>query len=128
MRKIRCYECGKSYDFDVDDFCPKCGAFNQPGKSSSIGADGTVVRSEGLNEKNHAGSFVHQEFHAENRVRKAVGLSKGVKRQAKTPQQPLPKRQESWQKKPKNSAQYIIWIVVGIIFINILSSIFAAVF
>ncbi len=128
MRKIRCYECGKSYDFDVDDFCPKCGAFNQPGKSSSIGADGTVVRSEGLNEKNHAGSFVHQEFHAENRVRKAVGLSKGVKRQARTPQQPLPKRQESWQKRQKNSAQYIIWIIVGIIFINILSSIFAAVF
>lgn len=128
MRKIRCYECGKSYDFDVDDFCPKCGAFNQPGKSSSIGADGTVVRSEGLNEKNHAGSFVHQEFHAENRVRKAVGLSKGAKRQARTPQQPLPKRQESWQKRQKNSAQYIIWIVVGIIFINILSSIFAAVF
>ena len=77
MRKIRCYECGRRYDFDVDDFCPKCGAFNQPGKSVRIGADGAVVRSDGLNEKNHAGSFVHQEFHAENRVRKAVGLSKG---------------------------------------------------
>ncbi len=123
MRKIRCYECGKSYDFDVDDFCPKCGAFNQPGKSASIGADGTVVRSEGLNEKNHAGSFVHQEFHAENRVRKAVGLSKGVKRGTKAPPQPLPKRQESWQKKPKSSAQYIIWIVIAIIFVNVMSSI-----
>ena len=26
MRKIRCYECGRRYDFDVDDFCPQCGA------------------------------------------------------------------------------------------------------
>ena len=43
MRKIRCYECGRRYDFDVDDFCPKCGAFNQPGKSVRIGADGAVV-------------------------------------------------------------------------------------
>ena len=121
MRKIRCYECGKSYDFDVDDFCPKCGAFNQPGKSVKIGADGAVVRSDGLNEKNHAGSFVHQEFHAENRVRKAVGLSKGIKRGAKAPQ-PLPKRQENCQKKQKSSAQYIIWIIIGIIVVNMLSS------
>ena len=29
MRKVRCYECGKTYDYDTDDFCPKCGAFNQ---------------------------------------------------------------------------------------------------
>ena len=56
MRKIRCYECGKSYDFDVDDFCPKCGAFNQPGKRTGIGAGGAVIRSEGINEKNHVGS------------------------------------------------------------------------
>ena len=28
MRKVRCYECGKTYDYDTDDFCPKCGAFN----------------------------------------------------------------------------------------------------
>ena len=121
MRKIRCYECGRRYDFDVDDFCPKCGAFNQPGKSVRIGADGAVVRSDGLNEKNHAGSFVHQEFHAENRVRKAVGLSKGIKRGAKAPQ-PLPKRQENCQKKQKSSAQYIIWIIIGIIVVNMLSS------
>ncbi len=124
MRKVRCYECGKSYDFDVDDFCPKCGAFNQPGKQTRIGADGMVIRSDGLNEKNHAGSFVHQEFHAENRVRKAAGLSKGVKRTAKTPQT-LPRRQgtSGWEKKQKSSVQYIIWVIVAVIFINVLRSI-----
>ena len=128
MRKIRCYECGKSYDFDVDDFCPKCGAFNQPGKSAAIAADGAVVRTEGLNEKNHAGSFAHQEVHAENRVRKAVGLSKGVRRGAKAPRQPLSKRQNNWQQKKKSPAQYIIWIIIAIIFVNVLSSILGVLF
>ncbi len=127
MRKIQCYECGKSYDFDVDDFCPKCGAFNQPGKSARIGADGAVVRSEGLNEKNHAGSFLHQEFHLENRVRKAVGLSKGVVRTVKAAQ-PLPKRQGSWQKQQKRPALYIIWIIIAIIVVNMLSSIIGILF
>ena len=120
MRKIQCYECGKSYDFDVDDFCPKCGAFNQPGKSAAIAADGAVVRTEGLNEKNHAGSL-------ENRVRKAVGLSKGVVRTVKAAQ-PLPKRQESWQKQQKRPALYIIWIIIAIIVVNTLSSIIGILF
>ena len=30
MRMVRCADCGKSYDYDDDGFCPKCGAFNQP--------------------------------------------------------------------------------------------------
>lgn len=127
MRKVRCYECGKNYDFDVDDFCPKCGAFNQPGKSARIGADGAVIWSDGLNERNHAESFVHREFHAENRVRKAVGLSKGARRGAKVPQPP-PKGQGRSQKKQKNGAQYIIWIIAAIIVVNILSSILGALF
>ena len=80
MRRVQCYECGKRYDFDVDDFCPKCGAFNPPDRSSRIDADGNVVRLDGLNEANHRGSFVHAELHAENKERRTTGLSKGVKR------------------------------------------------
>lgn len=30
MRSIRCADCGKKYDYDVDDFCPRCGSFNPP--------------------------------------------------------------------------------------------------
>lgn len=127
MRKIRCYECGKSYDFDIDDFCPKCGAFNQPRER----AGGAVLRAEGLNEKNHAGSFIHQEFHTENRVRKAVGLSKGVRRTAVgKAQQPLSRRQEmsGGQGKQKNPVQYIFWIIAAIIFFNVMSSILGVLF
>ena len=80
MRRVQCYECGKRYDFDVDDFCPKCGAFNPPDRSSRIDADGNVVRLDGLNEANHRGSFVHAELHAENKERRTTGLSKGVKK------------------------------------------------
>ena len=62
MRKVRCYECGKTYDYDTDDFCPKCGAFNQPPKSTTIDANGAVIRVDGINERGHAGSFVHEEL------------------------------------------------------------------
>ena len=65
MQKVRCYECGKQYDYDEDGFCPKCGAFNQPPRSTAIGADGSVVRADGLNERNHKNSFVHEELHEE---------------------------------------------------------------
>lgn len=82
MRKVRCYECGKTYDYDTDDFCPKCGAFNQPPKSTTIDANGAVIRVDGINERGHAGSFVHEELHEENRERKRMGLSKGTRRTA----------------------------------------------
>lgn len=31
MRQVTCRDCGKAYDYDRDDFCPKCGSFNRPG-------------------------------------------------------------------------------------------------
>lgn len=123
MRKVRCYDCGKTYDFDVDDFCPKCGAFNQPGKSARIGADGAVVRSDGLNERDHAGSFVHREFHAENRVRKAVGLSKGVRRAA-PPAKPAGRQRE----KKKSPTRPIIWAIILVIALNVLSALLGELF
>ena len=77
MRRVKCYECGKRYDFDVDDFCPKCGAFTQPPRSTRIGVDGAVVRVDGINEENHRNSFVHAELHKESRERKG-SLLEGV--------------------------------------------------
>ena len=35
MRNIRCADCGKKYDYDVDDFCPRCGSFNPPPDSGA---------------------------------------------------------------------------------------------
>ena len=26
MRMVHCEDCGKRYDYDVDGFCPRCGA------------------------------------------------------------------------------------------------------
>lgn len=80
MRKIKCCECGKQYDYDEDGFCPKCGAFNQPPRSARIGANGELVRVDGLNEQGHAGSFAHREFHEEERERRRIGLDKSVQR------------------------------------------------
>ena len=30
MRKVTCASCGLPYDYDSDDFCPKCGSYNPP--------------------------------------------------------------------------------------------------
>ena len=107
MRKVRCYECGKTYDYDTDDFCPKCGAFNQPPKSTTIDANGAVIRVDGINERGHAGSFVHEELHEENRERKRMGLSKGTRRTAAA---------------APAVGKLIFWIFAAIIGLNILSS------
>ena len=42
MRMVRCYECGKQYDYDDDGFCPKCGAFNQPLRNGSTAGERNV--------------------------------------------------------------------------------------
>lgn len=76
MRVIQCENCKRPYDFERDDFCPRCGAFNQPVKTWSTDAQGNVVRVDGVNENNHGGSFAHSEVHREKRVRKAVGLDR----------------------------------------------------
>ena len=121
MRKVRCYECGKTYDYDTDDFCPKCGAFNHPPKSTTIDANGAVIRVDGINERGHAGSFVHEELHEENRERRNSGLSKGVRRSGKTAQRPV---QASGRRGSKNNlAQFIKWLIVAVIGLNILSSV-----
>lgn len=35
MRKVTCKDCGRQYDYDKDDFCPKCGSYNPPGSGNS---------------------------------------------------------------------------------------------
>ena len=91
MRNVQCHDCGKRYNFDKDDFCPRCGAFTQPPPVTRIGIDGGIIRMEGINEKNHKESFVHAEYHGENRERKGSALDKGSlasvlqKAQRKTP-------------------------------------------
>ena len=129
MRRVRCYECGKRYDFDVDDFCPKCGAFNPPDRSSRIDADGNVVRLDGLNEANHRGSFVHAELHAENKERRTTGLSKGVKRShEKVAARPVRTAQKRKQAAPNSVGSIIKWIVIAMIGLNILSGLLSSLF
>lgn len=35
MRKVTCKDCHRVYDYDKDDFCPKCGSFNPPSDSGA---------------------------------------------------------------------------------------------
>lgn len=77
MRTVTCYECGKKYNYDEDGFCPRCGAFNQVRKGSYVTAEnGDIVRVDGINERAHENSFVHKEYHEEERERKKMGLDR----------------------------------------------------
>ena len=70
MKRIVCEECKKVYDYDRDEFCPRCGAFTPPVRTWGVDAQGNVVRVDGVSEQNHAGSFVHREVHREKAVRR----------------------------------------------------------
>ena len=77
MSTVTCYECRKKYDYTEDGFCPRCGSFNQPRKGSYIvSASGDIVRTDGINEAGHENSFVHAEYHTEERERKRLGLDR----------------------------------------------------
>ena len=135
MRVVKCYECRKLYNYDEDGFCPKCGAFNQPPAASRIGADGSVVWIEGINSRNHEGSFVHKELHAENRKRKGTALEREEKRTAavkrsssKVIRQPLAQRDGTPTIMPKRQTERkqkgispIFWTIVGLFLLNLLS-------
>lgn len=131
MRSVQCHECRKRYNYDEDAFCPNCGAFNQPQRASRIGADGSVVWLDGLNERNHAGSFIHRELHAEDQERRRTGLEKGVQRiqrrptavHPNSPHAPLSSQNRQRRKQAsKNPLGIIAWIAFAIIAINILGS------
>lgn len=120
MRKVKCCECGKTYNFDIDDFCPKCGAFNQPPRTMRIAADGSVVRNDGLNESNHEGSFVHAELHEENKERKRTGLDKDLKRGRTIKMNaPTPRVTKSTSKRSVGAIGLIGWIFL-VFFLRIL--------
>ena len=125
MRRVQCHECGKRYNYDVDDFCPRCGAFTQPSKTLDIGSDGTVIRVEGINEENHRDSFVHAELHAENRKRRGSNLEaeEMLRRrpQTSTRQAASKSRKQAGKKGP---VALIFWIIFSVIALNILSQIF----
>ena len=128
MIRIVCEECGKAYNYEVDDFCPKCGAYNQPPKAGT-----PARRSDGVNESNHAGSFVHQEVHKERQMRMAAGLDKGrsaaaarrktaAERRVSTPPVTFPRQGQRQRGKSSGSAVSAIVLIVWIIFMaNILN-------
>ena len=80
MRKVRCIDCGKTYDYDEDGFCPRCGTFNQPSQRASGVTIQTPKRKDGLSEAGHSGSFLHREYHTEEWERRSSGLERDQER------------------------------------------------
>ncbi|MBD5149938.1 MAG: hydrogenase maturation nickel metallochaperone HypA [Oscillibacter sp.] len=122
MRQIVCDECKKRYDYDKDEFCPRCGAFNQPVKLWTTDGQGNVRRVDGVNEQNHAGSFVHGEVHKEKRVRQARGMDWSGKTKT-APRQPQPvrpaaRRPKQQKKRLPEVTRIFLWIVAILIITN----------
>ena len=128
MQKVKCYACGKSYDYDEDCFCPNCGGFNQPRHASAISADGSVVRVDGLNERGHEGSFLHREFHEENRERRAMGLEYEVRRGVKKAAGAVQKSVSGRQNKAVGPWKAIAWVIGAIVMANVLISLMQTLF
>lgn len=128
MRRIVCEECRKAYDFDQDDFCPRCGAFNPPVKTWGVDANGNVVRVDGLSEQNHAGSFVHKEVHREKAVRRAVGMDwNGAKGQTRRPAAKSGPAQPSKQT-AQTGLKNVVWFVAVLIAVSALIQLLAFLF
>ena len=128
MRKVKCYACGKSYDYDEDCFCPHCGGFNQPRHTSTISSDGSVVRADGLNERGHEGSFLHREFHEENRERRAMGLEYEARKAVKKAAGTIQRSASASRKKASNPWKAIAWVIGAIVAANILLSLVQTLF
>lgn len=90
MKRITCEDCKRTYDYDKDEFCPRCGAYNRPDNTWGVDAKGNVIRVDGVNERDHAGSFVHRELHHEKDVRKRAGMDWQPPKAAQRPQAARP--------------------------------------
>lgn len=130
MRRIVCEDCKKIYDCDKEDFCPRCGAFNQPIKTWGTDSQGNIVRVDGVNESNHAGSFVHKEVHREKAIRRITGMDQrpqaknakpSLSRQSSPPPRSTmpPQMSPRAQRKTKladSAALHILLWIIGVIF------------
>ena len=119
MRRIVCDECKRLYDYDREEFCPRCGAFNPPVKVWDMDSQGNVVRVDGVNERTHTGSFVHREVHREKNVRKATGLDRprAVKAPPPRPRQthrPL-QRSQTAQKQDVSDKLKAFFVILALI-------------
>ena len=122
MRRIVCDECKRFYDYDKEEFCPRCGAFNPPVKTWGTDSQGNVVRVDGLNERNHAGSFAHREAHREKDVRKTAGLDRPRAGQAPPPKRPKTARK---QDAPDKLRAFFVILALILLFNLILPILFA---
>ena len=124
MRRIVCEDCGKRYDYDEDEFCPRCGAFNQPVKRWGVDAAGNVIRVDGVNEQDHAGSFVHSEVHHEKDERRKKGLDWQSGRKGAAPRPtPAANPYSSQQMRRKNQTARNNNILGVVIFLIIIAAV-----
>lgn len=83
MRLVTCSECGKHYDYDKDDFCPKCGVYNPPNRQpqrQATPAQSTVraSRSYAVQAKRNPYAAARQHTGKQDREKKSLSISQIV--------------------------------------------------
>lgn len=130
MAYIVCEDCKKRYDFEKDEFCPRCGCFNQPVKTWGTDANGNIVRVDGVNEKYHDSSFVHSEVHHEKDVRRDKGLDwRGSQRKGPGKVDARAPSPQAWRKEQSRGGPFrMLAISLGVIFFVYFVIMFLALF
>lgn len=87
-----------------------------------------MVRVDGVNERNHAGSFAHKEVHKEKRVRRATGLDRRNQGRKPVPPRPNASRPGPPQMPPRTQRRtkladsvllrVILWIIGLFFFVS----------
>ena len=72
MRMVVCEDCKKRYDYEQNNFCPRCGAFHSPGKRQAADNCGKVTRLDSIHGINGGRSIVKQEKKYTSLVRDRV--------------------------------------------------------
>ena len=83
MRLVTCSECGKHYDYDKDDFCPKCGVYNppnrQPQRQAALAQTGARPnRSYAAQTKRDPYAAARQHTGKQNQEKKGLSISQIV--------------------------------------------------
>lgn len=125
MNKVRCAACGKSYDYDDDGFCPKCGTFNQPPRGQSAMR---VARKDGLSEAGHEDSFLHEEYHSEERKRRAADLNQKILQAKETIRRQVdqPSRPAKSGKGKVDAKKVLKWFIIAYFAMTVLGGLFSS--
>lgn len=109
MTRVTCKDCGRGYDYEKDDFCPKCGSYNPPPNLGATKLESELLTRFSGGQKNQARAKGQQA------TRQAAGLGRpgGARQQPasgyryRSASVPAPKRDN-------RARSMVVWITLTV--------------